>query len=161
MKLKSQCARKYQGDYDEAVLEQWKTCVEMANCNTDKRNTSNNVFITINSAVLAIVTFSLDYKSILLSIIGIVICLLWIKTIKSYTQLSQVKYDIINEMEKYLPMQPYTYEWHKLQKNKYVGLTKIEKLLPIVFIVLFSISILYPVVKELWPCIKDIICQQC
>ena len=41
----------------------------MANCNTDKRNTSNNVFITINSAVLAIVTFSLDYKSILLSII--------------------------------------------------------------------------------------------
>ena len=131
----------------------------MANSNTEKRNSANNVFITINSAILAIVTFSLDYKSILLSIIGIVICTLWIRTIKSYTQLSKIKYDIINEIEKYLPMRPHTYEWEKLQKDKYVGLTKIEKFLPIVFIILFSVSFLYPIIKELFPYIKDVICH--
>ena len=158
MQLKSKRVSRCRGNYDAAILEQWKTCVEMANANTEKRNTANNVFITINSAILAVVTFSLDYKSILLSIIGVVICILWMKTIKSYTQLSRVKYDIINEMEKYLPMQPHIYEWQKLQKDKYVGLTKIEKLLPIVFIILFSGAILYPIIKEFWPCIKNVIC---
>lgn len=159
MKLQSKSKKEFQGAYEETILEQWKTCVEMANSNTEKRNTANNVFITINSAILAIVTFSLDYKSILLSIIGIVICALWIRTIRSYTQLSKAKYDIINEMEKYLPMRPHTYEWEKLQKDKYVGLTKIEKLLPIVFMILFLISILYPIIKEFLPCIKDIVCR--
>mgnify|MGYP000755623023 FL=1 len=91
MKLQSKSKKEFQGAYEETILEQWKTCVEMANSNTEKRNTANNVFITINSAILAIVTFSLDYKSILLSVIGIVICSLWIRTIRSYTQLSKVK----------------------------------------------------------------------
>ncbi len=160
MRLKSKGFSEYRGDYNSAVLEQWKTCVEMANSNTEKRNTANSIFITINSAILAVVTFSLDYPSMLLSIVGIVICALWIRTVKSYAQLSKVKYDIINKIEKYLPMQPHTYEWQELQKTKYVGLTTIEKLLPIVFIILFSVAILSPIIKESWPYIKNIICQQ-
>lgn len=159
MQLKSRKVSRCHGNYEDTVLEQWKTCVEMANANTEKRNTANNVFITINSAILAVVTFSLEYKSILLSVIGVVICTLWMKSIKSYTQLSKVKYDIINKMEEYLPMQPHTCEWQELQKDKYVGLTRIEKILPIVFIILFAGSILYPIIKELWPCIKNSICR--
>ena len=38
----------YGDGYDSAVLEQWKTCVEQANCNTEKRNNSNGLFITLN-----------------------------------------------------------------------------------------------------------------
>ena len=48
--LESVDRKTYGEDYDAAVLEQWKTCVEMANSNTDKRNNANNLFITINTA---------------------------------------------------------------------------------------------------------------
>ena len=154
MKLKSKKATQYSGDYNASVLEQWKSCVEMADSNTEKRNTSNNVFITINSAILAVVTFSLDYKSMFLSVIGVSICFLWLRTIESYVQLSKIKYAIVNDMEKYLPMQPYTYEWYKLQKDKYVGLTKIEKVLPVIFMFIFVISFIWPLVAGVWPCIK-------
>lgn len=140
----------FAGDYESAVLEQWKTCIAEANGISEKRNSANNIFITLNTALFAVITFSLDYKSILLSVIGIVICILWICTINSYKKLNSVKYEIINEMESKLPLAPFTSEWDRLNnKHKYLRLTKIEKFIPWMFIVLYSISILYPVIKGL------------
>lgn len=157
--LESCQKRDYGEEYDAAVLEQWKTCVEMANSNTEKRNNANNLFITINSALFAVITFAWDYKSILLSIIGIVVCVLWFNTIRSYKQLSSVKYDIVNEIEKKLPLAPFTYEWEKLRlEHNYVGLTKIENFLPWLFLALYSVAILYPLLRVLikmsCPCLR-------
>lgn len=64
MELKSIPREEFSEQYDSTVLEQWKTCVEMANSNTEKRTNSNNIFISINAALLAVVSFTLDYKSI-------------------------------------------------------------------------------------------------
>ncbi len=160
MKLESLSREEYGDEYVSTVLEQWKTCVEMANSNTEKRNNSNNIFITINSALLAVITFSFDYKSLLLSVVGIIICILWIKTIDSYKSLSSVKYHIVNEIEKKLPLTPFAFEWEKLNNHyKYIGLTKIEKFMPKVFIALFSIAIICPIatniIKLIYPCIGD------
>ena len=141
MKLESKKRQEIKGDYNATVLEQWKTCVDMANSNTEKRNTANNVYITINAAILALVTFKLDYKNLLLSTVGILICVLWIKSIQSYRKLSKVKYEIVNEIEKKLPLKPFTCEWEELKKSGYIDLTKIEFVLPKAFIVLFAFSI--------------------
>lgn len=142
----------YEGDYDAVMLEQWKTCVEMANSNTEKRTNSNNIFITINAALLAVVSFSLDYKSIILSVVGIAVCVVWQYSIESYKKLSSVKYHIVNEIELRLPLKPFAYEWEKLNvEKKYMGLTKIEKILPWLFILLYLISILLPVLRWLAP----------
>lgn len=150
MELESISREKYGDEYDSVVLEQWKTCVDMANCNTEKRTNSNNIFITINAALLAVVSFSLEYKSIVLSVVGIAVCIVWLFSIESYKQLSSVKYHIVNEIEQHLPLKPFTYEWEKLNSgNKYVGLTKIEKILPWLFILLYVISLLVPVLKNL------------
>lgn len=147
---------KYGETYDLDILEQWKTCVEMANCNSEKRNNSNNIFITINVAILAVISFSLDCKSLMLSVAGICICFLWIYTLNSYSKLSTVKYDIINEIEKELPLAPFSHEWEKLNdKNKYIKLTSIEKLIVILFIVLYLISIIVPVGNK----ILEMICE--
>ena len=62
MELKSVPRDKYSAGYDDVVLEQWKTCVEMANSNTEKRANTNNIFITINAALLAVISFSLEKK---------------------------------------------------------------------------------------------------
>lgn len=74
MALYSTDKTKYGDTYESVVLEQWKTCVEMANCNSEKRNNSNNIFITINVAILAVLGFSIEYKSLMLSLTGICIC---------------------------------------------------------------------------------------
>ena len=150
MKLDSVPRKNYGEEYNSTVLEQWKTCVEMANYNTEKRVSSNNIFITINAALLAVISFSLDYKSIVLSVVGFAVCVVWLYSIKSYKNLSSVKYHIVNEIELLLPLKPFTYEWETLsKKNKYVGLTKIEKALPWLFISLYIISIFVPVFKWL------------
>ena len=73
MKLESKNPKKYGNEYDQAVLEQWKTCIEMANSNADKRNNANNIFITLNAALLTVVTVAFDYKNIWLSTVGIII----------------------------------------------------------------------------------------
>lgn len=148
MKLGSVKKQKIGDDYNSIILEQWKTCVEMANSNTEKRANSNNIYITINSALLTVATFTLDYKSIMLSVVGVVVCILWMNSIESYKKLSSVKYHIVNEIEERLPLAPFTYEWDKLKtEQKYIGLTKIEKILPCLFLVLFSISIIWPIFK--------------
>lgn len=56
---------KFGDAYESVVLEQWKTCVEMANYNSEKRNNSNNIFMTINVAILAVLSFSIEYKSLI------------------------------------------------------------------------------------------------
>ena len=148
MALESISKEEYGETYDSVVLEQWKTCVEMANSNTEKRTNSNNIFITINAALLAVVSFSLEYKSIILSIVGIAVCIVWLYSIEDYKKLSSVKYHIVNEIEKQLPLAPFSYEWKKLNsEKKYIGLTKIEKVLPWLFVVLYAISILWPILK--------------
>ena len=150
MKLNSVSSKNYKGQYDTTVLEQWKTCVEMANSNTEKRTNSNNIFITINAAMLTIVSFSLDYKSVILSIVGIAICVVWLYSIESYKTLSSVKYHIINEIEEKLPLKPFAYEWEKLKtERRYLGLTKIEKIMPWLFILLYITALLFPGVEWL------------
>ena len=149
MELKSASYEKHEEVYDAVILEQWKACVEMANSNTEKRTNSNNIFITINAALLAVISFSLDYESIALSIVGIAVCIVWLNSIESYRKLSSVKYDIINEIELQLPLRPFTYEWERLSNENYLKLTKIEKALPILFVVLYSIAILLPILKWL------------
>lgn len=73
-------------------------------------------------------------------------------------KLNSAKYEIINEMELKLPLAPFTSEWDRLNnKYEYIRLTKIEKFIPWMFIFLYSISILYPIIKGLLmnicPCI--------
>lgn len=37
-------------------IEQWKTCVDMANKNSEKRNSANALFVTINSGLIAAIS---------------------------------------------------------------------------------------------------------
>lgn len=148
------------GDYDAAVVEQWKTCVETANSITEKRNVANGIFITVNTALFAVITFSLDYRNILLAAVGIIICVLWIQLLDNYKRLNEAKYDIINEIEAMLPLSPFKAEWTRLCKQgNYIGLTKIEKMVPIVFLVLYGMAVLWPLLKLLLqlicPCLAN------
>lgn len=156
--LKSMDKAAFESDYNSVLIEQWKTCVETANGITEKRNAANSIFITVNVALFAIITFALEYKNILLSAVGIITCILWIHLLDSYKRLNEVKYDIINEIEVLLPLSPFTAEWNRLCRyGKYSGLTKIEKVVPAVFLALYGAALAWPLLRWLsqivCPCI--------
>ena len=131
----------FSGDFEPTIIEQWKTCVEAANGITEKRNTVNSIFVTINTALFAVVTLSSDCKNILLSGVGILVCFLWLQLLENYKTLNKVKYDIINEIEEMLPLAPFKTEWSRLQNQKgYTGLTEIEKMAPWIFMILYLLA---------------------
>ena len=127
----------------EIVLAQWQTCVEMANSVSQRRDTMNNIFVTLNLAIIAAVSINWDIKSLFILAAGIVVCVIWLLFIRNYKLLNAEKFNVINEIEKKLPVKPFNDEWKKLKRNKkYKDSTKLEKTLPIMFIVLYVIAII-------------------
>ena len=126
---------------NEILLAQWQTCVEMANATSQRRDAMNNIFVTLNLAIIAAVTFVWDIKSIFVLVAGIIVCSLWLIFIHNFKLLNTAKFEVINTMEKQLPAKPFSDEWNKLQKTKkYHDSTKLEKVLPWTFIFLYVIA---------------------
>lgn len=126
----------------EIILAQWQTCVEMANSVSQRRDTINNIFVTLNLAIIAAVSITWDVKSLFILAAGIVVCIIWLLFIRNYKLLNTEKFNVINDIEKKLPVKPFNDEWKKLKNNKkYKDSTKLEKTLPIMFIVLYVIAI--------------------
>ena len=50
----------------ELLLAQCQTCVEMANVTSQRRDSMNNIFVTLNLAIIAAVSFVWDIKSLFL-----------------------------------------------------------------------------------------------
>lgn len=130
-------------DKIEIVLAQWQTCVEMANSVSQRRDTMNNIFVTLNLAIVAAISINWDMKSLFILVAGIVVCVIWLLFIRNYKLLNTEKFNVINEIKKKLPVKPFNDEWKKLQRNKqYKDSTRLEKTLPIMFIVLYVIAII-------------------
>ena len=134
----------------EIILAQWQTCVEMANSISQRRDTMNNIFITLNLAILASISFMWEVKSIFVLIAGIIICVLWILFIRNYKLLNEEKFNVINELERKLPARPFMDEWKRLQKNKkYKDSTVLEKALPSMFMILYVVVIVVTIIIKI------------
>jgi len=130
-------------DKIEIILAQWQTCVEMANSISQRRDTMNNIFVTLNVAIIAAVSITWNIKSLFILIAGIVVCVIWLLFIRNYKLLNTEKFNVINSIEKNLPVQPFNDEWEKLKNNKkYTDGTKLEKTLPIMFIILYIVAVI-------------------
>lgn len=128
----------------EIILAQWQTCVEMANSVSQRRDSMNNIFITLNLAILATISISWNIKSIFLLLSGIAFCGVWLLFIKNYKLLNCEKFKVIDSLESQLPTHPFREEWDKLQKvKKYMDGTFLEKVLPITFICIYAIVIAF------------------
>lgn len=134
----------------DILLLQWQTCVEMANGVSARRDTMNNIFVTLNIALIAAISFYWNIKSLLMVIAGVLLCILWARLIKNYKMLNAEKFNIILTLEKQLPTQPFGDEWEHLKSNKkYRELTNLEKYLPIIFIVVYIITFAAIVINKL------------
>lgn len=139
--------------YRQAILDQYKLCVEMADRVSARRNLTNTFFLSLNSAVVAVVAAvsgsTLGDASILPLLAGLVIllaqCTAWLVMVRSYRQLNAAKYAVIGAFEERLPAFAYSRaEWGALGEGrdwrKYLPLTQVEQWVPVTFAVAYIVG---------------------
>lgn len=137
----------------ELLVNQWQTCVDMANSVSQRRDNMNNIFITLNLAIIAAISITWDIKSLFILIVGITICILWILIIQNYKLLNTAKFNVINSIEEKLPSTPFKDEWQFLKNSKkYMDSTTLERILPITFIILYIVAIIAIIVLKYTSC---------
>ena len=133
------------------IITQYQLYVEMADKVSDRRASANNFFVVVNSALIGITgTERFSHLAKLQTVIcslGILVSLFWWLSIQNYKKLNSAKFCIIHEIESKLPVNLYKYEWYMLKKGKsktkYWLLSHIESYIPWLFIIAFSLLILF------------------
>lgn len=126
-------------DLKDNEIEQYKIFVESADNNSNKRINQNNIYITIEIAIISYLSITKldDLYLYIFCVIGIFISILWFLTIDNYSKRNKVKYQIINEYE-----QQKNLNWFR-EEEKRIGtltnLTVLEKALPIMMFVIFIV----------------------
>lgn len=90
----------------------------MANSISQRKDTMNNIFVTLNLAIIAAVSITWNIKSLFILVAGIVVCVIWLLFIRNCKLLNTEKFNVINSIEKNLPVQPFNDVWEKLKNNK-------------------------------------------
>lgn len=133
----------------EILFEQYKLAVEMADRVSSRREGANKIFLSANSIIFAFLATQKEFSvaHILITVFGILLCVVWASMIKNYRSLNSVKYHIIHEMEEKLPWKVYSDEWQKLKNGKdkkvHSKLTAVEKKLPWLFLGFYALLFLY------------------
>ena len=129
------------------LLEQYKLYVEMADRISQRRTSANTYFLSVNSAILAFVGYLTigtdpDYMW-LLALSGCLLTLFWFNIVLSYRNLNTAKWQVVQDIEKRLPISPYDAEWDSVQRGNnpklYRPITHIESWVPWVFFALHLI----------------------
>ena len=131
---------KYGELFQKHLLEQYKLYVNTSTEVTAKRLETNKFFLTLNSIMFGstsyISTQHIALTVILFSLTGLLISFAWLKNILAYKELNRAKFKVIHELETHLPASLFrTEEKHYLER--YHGLTSIEIICPIAFLVLY------------------------
>ena len=131
---------------DATVLEIYKLAVEMADRVSERRQSANSFYLSINTAFLSMFYIfkpdELDTLSALVvAVCGVSLCVLWLRNISSYKDLNSGKFAIICLLEERLGCAPYTAEWSHLKRglvnSKYRPFTQTERAVPVVFLLVF------------------------
>lgn len=134
-----------------ALLEQYKVFLQTSETLVERRQSVNNFYITVNSAlvtcfgVISALSFHYLLKcflGVVFLAIGIVLCTSWIRILNSYGVLNASKMKIISLLEKQLPASLYDAEWRaqsdKLNRRPYVSFTRCETRIPKMFICIYG-----------------------
>lgn len=153
--LVSNSEESYGSSYKKDVLELYKSYLEMTDRISSRRQSANSFFLTINSAIIGLVSYvNLGNNASglywVIGIAGILICFTWYRLIRSYKDMNTGKFLVIHEIEKLLPLAIYDSEWEVLGRGndpkKYLPFTNVELTVPLIFagihffVIIFSIQ---------------------
>jgi len=146
--------------YQAHLLEQYKLFVESADRISQRRHQANSFFLTVNTALLAVLGGILS-RSTQTSVLwwflpvaaaGLVLCYVWYRLVLSYKGLNSGKFEVIHAIEKKLPLSLYDAEWRQVGEGKdpkkYKPFSEIETWIPWVFVALYGVLIVGLVAQE-------------
>ncbi len=130
--------------YRSHLLEQYRIYADHWTGEQARHDRTNNFFLTVNTAVVTALAFAGRGDAILLQgpavalllLPAVAICLLWYVTLRSIAQWSVAQLETLQEMEAFLPLKPFTSEWHaKLaQKRTYIRIRTVRQVVPWLFV---------------------------
>ena len=139
--------------YQNHLFEQYKLYLDSALKISSQRQSANSFFLTINTTIIAFISYihfgtsiSLGYYWIV-AVAGIALSYMWYRLIRSYKDLNTAKFLVIHEIEKKLPLSPFDAEWEAVGRgnkpNLYLPFTNIEIKIPWVFIFLHVVTFIH------------------
>lgn len=148
-------AEEYGEKYRDHYLEIYKIYLKMADKISERRQSANSFFLTINTAIVGLVSYlqigqtekagSIFY--LVIGVAGMIICYSWYRLILSYKHINSGKFKVLHLIEQNLPLAPYDTEWEMLGRGedskKYLPFTHIEIFVPWVFLGLHAFVFLY------------------
>lgn len=125
-------------------LDEYKLAVEMADRVSARRGAANSFFLTVNTALTALLGGT-DLKWYV-SAAGIAFAATWWALLRSYRDLNRAKFTVILQMEERLPVQIYGDEWRVLNPDdaprrgsaRYFELGQVERLVPVLFALIYA-----------------------
>jgi hypothetical protein len=130
------------------VLEQYKLAVEMADRVSARRATANGFFLTAQTTLIALMAVK-DLDRDWVAGAGLVLAITWWLLLRSYRHLNGAKWQVIQEIEQHLPLQPFSDEWECLKRDpvkswrpRYAELGLVERLVPLLFAAVFAVTII-------------------
>lgn len=135
-------------------FEQYKLYVEMTDRISSRRQNANSFFLSINTAIVALVSYvqlgNIDSEIFklhwIIAISGIFVSYMWYRLIRSYRDLNSAKFKVIHHIEQILPLRPYDAEWLAVGLGKnpklFLPFTHIEIGIPWMFILIHLIVLI-------------------
>ena len=137
-------------------LEMYKLHAELADRVSQRREGANRLYVSLLVGLVVFLAALLRFgmgavpvQPVLvgLGVFGVLLSLSWIIVIRSYRQLNTGKFGALHELEEKLVYPFFTREWELLSEggilSRYWKLTVVETALPIIFIILFCVLIVY------------------
>ena len=80
-----------------------------------------------------------NFGIIMLALSALFICAVWLMISKSHFKLTTAKHETLEDMESYLPLKPFSYEWHEKLKSghTYMSMRTVLFALPIVMSIIY------------------------
>ena len=137
--------------FQDHLLEQYKLYVDSSQKVSEKRISTGNYLLTVNSFLLTAfgIASTLHVGGAWLSIIpvaGLLVSLTWFSLVISYKDLNTAKFKVIHELENYLPAALFRYEWHSCEQGQgkaYKPITHLERWIPVTFAALYLVLASY------------------
>jgi hypothetical protein len=143
--------KEYGNDYKNHYIEQYKIYLESIEKISDRRQSANKFFLTINTVLISIIGLSFQndflkdvfFFKLFITFAGILFCIMFWFLIRSYKQLNTGKFKVLHEIESKLPLAIYEYEWEVLEEGKnkkvYYPFSHIELLIPWLFGIIYFV----------------------
>ena len=114
----------------DEILKLYQLAVDLADKTSSRRLLANSFFLTLQGVLLTGTGLFIKsqneindtgYVSIVIfAVLGIILCIAWLLTIKSYRDLNTAKFGVILKIEQDLPIKLFTDEWSLLETDEYI-----------------------------------------